>query len=355
MRVARQAVCCALLGAFVISNPQCGAYRAGHAQLAHAYLRDGLYDQALAETRRAIRQDGPDDRLLLIAALARLGLDEVDAALELIGQAIALAPDNDDLYRALRDICEKEEHFAQTEELLAQLRADHGQSASLWATEGWLYAHQERPAAAIEALHQAILLDEQHLFAHIELSRLLIAEERLAEAETALTAAVRIQPDDPQIPQLALDLGDCQLQQGRAEQAARTFDQALKAGVISAVDIALTYYKHKRPDRAIEYYERALAGTPDDPLILNNLAWTYAEEGLRLRYALNLSMRAVKLDAESPVYLDTYAELLHLLGRHAHAVAIMRQALALEPTDGEHRAYFESQMAKFRRALVVRL
>ena len=352
MRVARQAVCCALLGAFVISNPQCGAYRAGHAQLAHAYLRDGLYNQALAETRRAIRQDGPDDRLLLIAALARLGLDEVDTALELIGQAVALAPDNDDLYSALRDICEKEERFAQTEELLAQLRADHGQSASLWATEGWLYAYQERHDAAIEALRQAIQLDEHHLFAHIELSRLLMAEGRLAEAEIALAEAVRIQPDDPQ---LALTLGNCQLQQGRAEQAARTFDQALKAGVISAVDIALIYYKHKRPDRAIEYYERALASTPDDPLILNNLAWTYAEEGLRLSYALNLSMRAVKRDAESPVYLDTYAELLHLLGRHAHAVAIMRQALALEPTDGEHRAYLEGQMAKFRRALAAHL
>ena len=352
MRVARQAVCCALLGAFVISNPQCGAYQAGHAQLAHAYLRDGLYNQALAETRRAIRQDGPDDRLLLIAALARLGLDEVDAALELIGQAVALAPDNDDLYSALRDICEKEERFAQTEELLAQLRADHGQSASLWATEGWLYAYQERLDAAIEALRQAIQLDEHHLFAHIELSRLLMAEGRLAEAEIALAEAVRIQPDDPQ---LALTLGNCQLQQGRAEQAARTFDQALKAGVISAVDIALIYYKHKRPDRAIEYYERALASTPDDPLILNNLAWTYAEEGLRLSYALNLSMRAVKRDAESPVYLDTYAELLHLLGRHAHAVAIMRQALALEPTDGEHRAYLEGQMAKFRRALAAHL
>ena len=352
MRVARQVVCCAVLGAFVISNPQCGAYRAGHAQLAHAYLSDGLYGQALAETRRAIRQDGLDDRLLLIAALARLGLDEVDAALELIGQAIALAPDNDDLYRALRDICEKEERFAQTEELLAQLHADHEQSASLWATEGWLYAHQERPAAAVEALRQAIQLDEHHLFAHVELSRLLNAEGRLAEAEVALSAAVRIQPDDPQ---LVLDLGDCQLQQGRAEQAARTFEQALKAGVISAVDIALTYYKHKRPDRVIEYYERALAGTPDDPLILNNLAWTYAEEGQRLSYALNLSMRAVKRDAESSVYLDTYAELLHLLGRHAHAMAIMRQALALEPTAGEHRAYLEGQMAKFRRALAARL
>ena len=352
MRVARQAVCCALLGAFVISNPQCGAYGAGHAQLAHTYLRDGLYGQALAETRRAIRQDGPDDRVLLIAALARLGLDEVDAALELIGQAVALAPDNDDLYRALRDICQREQRFAQTEELLAHLRADHGQSASLWATEGWLHARQERPEAAVAALHQAIQLDEHHLFAHIELSRLLIAEGRLAEAETALAAAVHIQPDDPQ---LVLALGDCQLRQGLAERAAHTFDQALEAGVISAVDIARIYYEREQPDRAIEYYERALAGAPDDPLILNNLAWTYAEEGLRLSYALNLSMRAVKLDAESSVYLDTYAELLHLLGRHAHAVAIMRQALAHEPNDGEHQAYLEGQMAKFRRALAARL
>ena len=352
MHVARQAVCCALLGAFVISNPQCGAYQAGHARLAHAYLRDGLYEQALAETRRAIRQDGPDDRLLLIAALAQLGLDEVDTALELLGQAIALAPDNDALYSALRDICQKEERFAQTEELLAQLRTDHGQSAALWATEGWLYAYQERPAAAVEALRHAIQLDEHHLFAHIELSRLLMAEGRFAEAEAALTEAVRIQPDDPQ---LVLTLGDCQLRQGLAERAARTFDRALTAEVVSAVDIALTYHEHQRPDRAIYYYERALASAPDDPLILNNLAWTYAEEGQRLSYALNLSMRAVKLEAESPVYLDTYAELLHLLGRHAHAVAIMRQALALEPTDGEHRAYFEGQMAKFRRALAARL
>ena len=353
MRVARQAVCCALLGAFVISNPQCGTDRAGHTQLAQVYLRDGLYDQALAETRRAIRQDGPDDRLLLIAALARLGLGEVDTALELLGQGIALAPDNDDLYRALRDICQEEKRFAQTEELLAHLRADYGQSASLWATEGWLHARQERPAAAVEALRQAIQLDEHHLFAHVELGRLLLAEERLAEAEIALVEAVRIQPDDPQ---LVLALGDCQLRQGLAERAAHTFDRALEAGVVSEIDIALIYYyEHERPDRAIDYYERALAGAPDDPLILNNLAWTYAEQGLRLSHALNLSMRAVKLDAESSVYLDTYAELLYLLGRYTHAVAIMGQALALEPVDGEHRAYLEGQMDKFRRALAAQL
>ena len=34
-------------------------------------------------------------------------------------------------------------------------------------------------------------------------------------------------------------------------------------------------------------------------------------------------------------------------GGTLHAVAIMGQALALEPTDGEHRAYLEGQMEKF--------
>lgn len=348
MRVARRAVCCALLGAFVIGNPQCGMQRAEHAQLAYAYLRAGHYAQALAETRRAIRQDGPDDRLLLLAALARLGLGEADAALALVGQAVALAPANEDLYRALRDICQREEHFAQTAELLAQLRAEHGPSAALWATEGWLHARQERPAAAVAALRQAIQLDAHHLFAHLELSRLLMAEERFAEAETALAEAVRLEPDDPQ---LVLTLGDCQLRQGLVERAAGTFDRALTAGIVSAVDVARAYYERAQPDLAIQYYERALAAAPDDPLILNNLAWTYAEQGRRLGYALKLSLRAVKLDAESPVYLDTYAELLYLLGRPAHAVAIMRQALAHEPADGEHRAYLEGQMAKFRRVL----
>ena len=89
------------------------------------------------------------------------------------------------------------------------------------------------------------------------------------------------------------------------------------------------HYQHQRPKRAIEYYQRALSRAPRAPLILNNLAWTYAEEGMRLHYALELSLQAVKIEADSPVYLDTYAELLHRLGRHQHAIAVIGQARIL--------------------------
>ena len=349
MRAARPILyCTALLGVFVIENPQCGSYRVSHTHLAQLYLHDGLYDQALAETRRAIRQEGPSAQRLLIASLAHIGIDQVDNALELLGQAIDLEPNNSDLYALVRDICQREERFATMEEILAHLRLKHPENAWLWATQGWLFAHQQRPEEAIDALRKAINLDADHLFAHIELSRLLIAKEHFAEAEATLIAALSSQPDDPQ---LLLVLGNCQLRQGLYAQADSTFEKALATKAIGAVDIARIYYQNRQADRTIEYYERALTRNPDDPLILNNLAWTYAEAGLRLHYALDLSIRAIKLEATSPVYLDTYAELLLLTGRPSHAIAVMGQALALEPADGEHRIYLEGQMAKFRQAL----
>ena len=350
---ARQAViCAALLGVFAIDYPQCGSYRATHAQLAQVYLRDGLYGQALAEARRAIREDGPEARLLLVCALAHLGLDEIDAALERLGQAIALYPDNGDLHAVLRDICLRHERFAQAQALLDRLGADHPHNAWLAATQGWLHARQERLVEAEQTLLRAIELDDNHLFARIELSQILIDSGRFGEAESALAAALDLQPENPQ---LLLILGDCQLRLDHDAEADTTLARALATRAVDPIDIARLYYQHQRPNRAIEYYQRALSRAPRDPLILNNLAWTYAEEGMRLHYALELSLQAVKIEADSPVYLDTYAELLHLLGRHQHAISVIGRALAHEEADGEHRAYLEDQMAKFRRALADRL
>ena len=84
------------------------------------------------------------------------------------------------------------------------------------------------------------------------------------------------------------------------------------------------------------------------PIILNNLAWTYAEKGVQLDRALELSLRAVKSNAENVVYLDTYAELLFLSQDYKRAIAIIEQALEIEPPGGEHYDYLQRQLEKFR-------
>ena len=64
--------------------------------------------------------------------------------------------------------------------------------------------------------------------------------------------------------------------------------------------------------------------------MLNNYAYFLAEEGSRLERALDMSGRAVALDANNPTYLDTYAWVLFKLGRTAEAKRSMQLAISLD-------------------------
>ena len=174
-------------------------------------------------------------------------------------------------------------------------------------------------------------------------------QERFDDAAKVLEQALEFDRDSLL---LGLALGECYLLQGHTNAAEEVFAGALSRAdnaVAAAVRIAQTYYDAGRRKQAITYYERALAeeGTPP-PLVLNNLAWAYAEEGVELDRAENLSREAVKSDADNVVYLDTYAEVLHLQGRHRRAMAIIALAIELEPEDGDQYDYLQQQMQKFR-------
>ena len=78
----RSLFCALLLGVFVIDNPQCGESRYDHAQLARRWLEEGRYDRALAEVRRALRQQGEDPALYLLEAMGHWGREETAAAVQ---------------------------------------------------------------------------------------------------------------------------------------------------------------------------------------------------------------------------------------------------------------------------------
>ena len=81
--------------------------------------------------------------------------------------------------------------------------------------------------------------------------------------------------------------------------------------------------------------------------LMNNLAWTYAEQNIALERARELSLRAIKEEADNVVYLDTYAEVLYRQGRQDQAAALIRRAVELEPDKGEHRDYLLRQLQRF--------
>ncbi|MFC1857558.1 M48 family metalloprotease [Thermodesulfobacteriota bacterium] len=107
------------------------------------------------------------------------------------------------------------------------------------------------------------------------------------------------------------------------------------------------YYRRNNFEGTIDAYETSLSLEPNNPEVLNNLAWLYATCGIeRFRNpdrALVLALRALKLDV-SPHILDTLAESYYVNGLYDEAVAAEKRALNLAPRD---RSYYEKQLKKF--------
>lgn len=341
----------ALLGVFVIENPQCGV-GAEHHRLALYYLDQGQYERTLVEARRAVRKDAGDAPSYLVMAMAQLGLKRPAEAVAALGQAILADPGNPQYYAALRQVCQEEKRFDLGRQVLDQVLEAQPENRLAKSSLGWAYAQLDDEEQARQWLEQAAQGDTS-TFAQVQLGRLYMRHQRFAEAVAVLEEALKRLPGDTAV---LLALGECHLRQGTPEEARQDFSAALEhsgdPGAIAGQIATLCYAQGLRR-LAIDYYEQALSRGPQppSPALLNNLAWTYGEEDLQLDHALELSLQAVKSDADNPVYLDTYAELLHKKGQGAHAIALMRRALEAEPADGEQRPYLMSQMQKFHQAL----
>ncbi len=79
--------------------------------------------------------------------------------------------------------------------------------------------------------------------------------------------------------------------------------------------------------------ERVLTDQPDNAAALDNLAFVIAQSPARSSEASPYVKRAVGLQPEQPDILDTYATVLHGLGRLDEAHDALTRALALRPAD----------------------
>ena len=113
------------------------------------------------------------------------------------------------------------------------------------------------------------------------------------------------------------------------------------------------YIDKKKYRDAINNYETALKISPNNPHILNNLAWILATcEITALQNpikALSLAKKAAALQIDSPHILDTLAECYFVNGKYSQAVDA--EIKALEMTNkNEDKDYFKSQLQKYKNA-----
>lgn len=123
-------------------------------------------------------------------------------------------------------------------------------------------------------------------------------------------------------------------------------------------DVVLELVEHllnqNRRDQATDLLQRAydrvrqqLQAYPDDPSLLNELAWLKARSGLHVQEGYELALKAVALEPDNPAFLDTLAEAAFRLGKVHQAIELEERALELRPGD----AFMLEQLARFRAGL----
>jgi len=113
------------------------------------------------------------------------------------------------------------------------------------------------------------------------------------------------------------------------------------------IALADVLFAKKNYRRAEHLYQLIIQNNPDNPTVLNNLAWLYATaEDTALRdkeKALRLAQKAASLKRESHI-LDTLAETYFINGNTEEALKAIKEAIALKPADID---YYLKQQQKF--------
>jgi tetratricopeptide (TPR) repeat protein len=89
------------------------------------------------------------------------------------------------------------------------------------------------------------------------------------------------------------------------------------------------YHAVNNKKLAYKAYEEVLVIDTANVGVLNNYAYYLSEDNKNLGKALKMSKRTIDIESDNATYLDTYAWILHKLGRDSEAQPVFRKAMTL--------------------------
>jgi uncharacterized protein (TIGR03790 family) len=104
--------------------------------------------------------------------------------------------------------------------------------------------------------------------------------------------------------------------------------------------LASLYETAQEYDKAIERYRRLMQLTPNNPIVMNNLAFALAVRKNNVAEALPLAEKAYSLTKGSPNIADTLGWIYHLTGQDDKAVKLLEDAVRSAPRNAEMHLHF---------------
>ena len=260
------------------------------------------------QAEAAAKPDNPNVQLILGHIYKRLGKDA--EAVEAYQRAVELTPDNYYPYFALGQAYATLLQHENAVNALKQAAAfaEETQAAPLeeltaiYKALGRSYFRRDRVDEAITAWTKIAELDPENIFTRIELSDLLREQELYQEAIAQHEAIIQFKADDPYRVCLSRrEIGNIHEAKGDYETAIQSYDSALALtapGNWLRKDLQHRvigiYAADGNWGGLIEYYQRKLETTPNEPELLGLLADAYIENQ-QLAEGITTYQQAVEL------------------------------------------------------------
>jgi tetratricopeptide (TPR) repeat protein len=196
------------------------------------------------------------------------------------------------------------------------------------------YADERHPEAALAVLEAVPGGDPLARVATLRRAAMLDRMDRLDEAEAALRALAN---EAPEAPQPLARLGDMLRARNRFAEAVTAYDGALaRIGTPQAAEWPLLYARGIANERAGSWpraeadFQKALELSPEQPYVMNYLAYTWVEQGKNLVQARQMLERAVELRPNDGNIVDSLGWALFKLGDLPGAIRWLERAVELE-------------------------
>jgi len=202
----------------------------------------------------------------------------------------------------------------------------------------------KRTAAAVETLASVPPSDPLAAVVTLRRASLLDAMNHEEEAAQLLEALAQQYPDRPEpLEQIA----DSLRRHNRYAEAVAVYDRAVaRVGTPTRVNWPLFYERGVALERAGEWpkaeadFEYALQLAPDQPNVLNYLAYAWIEQGRNVDRARQMIERAVEQRPNDGAFVDSLGWALLRQGDTAGALRNLERAVELQPEDPTINAHF---------------
>jgi tetratricopeptide (TPR) repeat protein len=172
---------------------------------------------------------------------------------------------------------------------------------------------------------------------------LVSAAEAAGKNDVALSELQKMAAQSPKSAEVQVRIGQVQMKSGNVTAALQAFQKAKQLAPNSKgieVLVATAQDQLGRKTEALASYRKALAKSPDDPVVLNNLAFLIADTGGDTKEALQMISTAVRKVPNAPQLRDTLAWIYIKSHNTAEALPILQSLTTKYPEENTFRYHY---------------